>query len=105
MVVLGKKMPETGNNKLSAAFIWAWMTALVVIAAYIRVGGAGIYHYHVDELMHIKIAEGDTLKQVLQFSLFETHPPLGHILRHYWLKVSEETWFVRSLSLIFGIAL
>ena len=82
-----------------------WLFALIIIAAYIRVSGGGGYYYNQDELMHINIASGKSLEQLFQFSLYEMHPPLAHFIRHYWLMISDEIWFVRGLSLLFGLAL
>lgn len=89
----------------SRYFTFIWVTLLMLLASYVRIHGSDIYHFHVDELMHMKIAQGTTLKQVLDYSLFEAHPPLGHILRHFWNMVSETTPWSRSLSLIFGLGL
>ncbi len=90
---------------MSQMFIYAWLIALMVIAAYLGVHGMGFYGYNSDERMHIDIASATTLQQLLQFSHYETHPPLLYIVLHYWLKISDNINFVRSLSLIFGLAL
>jgi len=82
-----------------------YLTLLCFVAIYIRVLGVGAYYYSSDELQHVDIIMGPTLADVLQFSRFETHPPLGYILRHYWILLSDAPWFTRSFSLIFGIAL
>ena len=76
-----------------------------IIATYIRANGANYYHYSQDESMIFGIANAKSLLQVLQFSLYETHPPILYILLHYWLMISNQIWFVRCFSLIFGIAL
>lgn len=89
----------------SRTITFFWLALLMAIGAYIRVHGADVYHYHADELMHIQIAKATSLKQLIQFSCFETHPPLGHILRHYWDMLSGAVWFTRSFSLLFGLAL
>lgn len=86
-------------------FVLGWLTLLILLAAFVRIQGSDLYHFHVDELMHMKIAEGATLKQVFDYSLFEAHPPLGHILRHYWNMVSQSITWARSLSLVFGLAM
>ena len=93
------------NYKISSIFSKIWLLLLIIVAIYVRINGADTYYYHVDELMHINIAKGETLKETMQFSLLETHPPLGHIVRHYWQEISGEMWFSRSLSLVFGIVM
>ena len=92
-------------TKLEKYFPHLWIIILALIAIYIRVNGANYYHYSEDESMHFGIASAKSLLQVLQFSLYETHPPILYILLHYWLIISDQIWFVRCLSLIFGIAL
>ncbi len=96
---------DLNHPSISKEFIWVWMIMLIIIATYLRIEGVNEYHYSEDELLHVGISGGKSLKQVLQFSLYEAHPPLGHIIRYYWMKISDEIWFVRSLSLLFGIAL
>ena len=88
----------------SRIFIFLWLCVLLGIAVFIRIDGAERYDYHVDEVMHVDIAKGDTIGEVLRYSLYETHPPLGHIVRHYWLQLSDAFWFQRILSLLFGLA-
>ncbi len=56
-----------------------------------------------DELMHMSIANADTLGGVWQRGLYETHPPLGHVLRHFTLALTEDAAHERVLSLIFGL--
>jgi len=97
-------MNERSQN-ISIAFTWVWFALLMLIATYVRVYGTEVYHYHVDELMHIDIAKANSFKEMLQFSLFETHPPLGHILRYYWLQIYDAVWFIRVQSLIFGLGM
>ncbi|HEU5047750.1 MAG TPA: glycosyltransferase family 39 protein [Rickettsiales bacterium] len=90
---------------MSKVFIRTWLIILIIIAIFIRVHGVDQYAYGDDELLHTAIAGADSLKQVLQFSLYEAHPPLGNILRHYWQEISDTVWFSRLFSLLFGIAL
>jgi hypothetical protein len=75
------------------------------VAAFIRIKHADLYSYSPDEINHIEMAKGHSLSEVLRFSLTETHPPLGNVLRHYWIMISDTPEFMRSLSLLFGLAL
>lgn len=77
----------------------------MAVGVYVRVHGATNYHYNGNEAELVHIAQGKTIGEVLQFSRFEVHPPFGNLLRHYWIHISGIPWFVRSLSLLFGIAL
>ncbi len=86
-------------------FGWTWLVLLLAIAAYIRVQYADYFYYSPDEAMHIGMAQGRTLSEVWQFSHYETHPPLGNLLRHFWMNISDDVGFVRGESLLFGLAL
>lgn len=76
----------------------------MLLAAYVRVDGAAFWHISPDEINHVEMAQGETVGDVLRYSLFETHPPLGNLIRHYTM-ISEAPWFLRGLSLLFGLAL
>ncbi len=95
---------ETETSPSRTFIVWT-LIALVCIAIALRIDGASLYHMSPDDLNHMEMAQGHTPADVLHFSLFETHPPLGHLLRHYWLELSDALWFQRSLALIFGLML
>jgi len=95
----------TSARTPSPLFIRGWLILLLMIFVYISMQGMYDRPYSSDEISDIFIAKGHSLKEVLGFSLLETHPPLGHILRHYWLMISEDIWFTRTQALMFGIAL
>ncbi len=100
--------PISNNNTplpMSRIFVFAWLVLLMVAGAIVRVQGVEYYHYNADEAHHIYTASGSTLAETLRFSLYDTHPPLGHLLRHYWLMMDTSPVFARGLSLLFGIAL
>lgn len=63
------------------------------------------YYYNPDEIAHLHIASGKTLLDVWKYSLYETHPPLGHFLRHYWMMLGDNVWLQRHLTILFGLAL
>jgi 4-amino-4-deoxy-L-arabinose transferase-like glycosyltransferase len=102
-------MADSSSNDnsrlLSPLFIGACVATLVIIGAFIRINGVGDYHFSTDEMMHVDIAQGQTLGEVLHFSRYETHPPLGYFLLHYWRMFSDAPAFLRSLALIFGLPL
>ena len=78
---------------------------LLLVALYLRLDNVSQYYLSADESLHISMASGKNLAEVLQFSLYETHPPLGSILLHYWLLVSDNIAFARTFSLVFGLLL
>ncbi len=92
------------NQPMSKVFVGIWMIVLMVVAIYIRVHGVSSYHYSEDEALHIGIAQANSLDNMMKFSMYEAHPPLGHILRYFWMTLSDNIGFVRSLSLLFGMA-
>lgn len=87
---------------------WAtWLALVVLLAAglYFRLERLADWAPNVDEAMHLRIAEGRTLGEVWQFSLLETHPPLGHFLRWLWQQLNPggDLVYARLLSVIFGM--
>jgi len=92
------------SQPISRSFLWAWVIALIMVAIYLRIDGVGGYYYSEDEAMHVRLAQADSLKDLTHYSLYEEHPPLGHMLRYFWMKLSDDIAFVRALSLVFGIA-
>ncbi len=101
-------MENSQNNflpLLTKPFIGVWLLLLVGLSAYLSVHGVSDYYYSQDEISDIFIAKAHDLKQVLDFSLYESHPPVGQVMRHYWLMISDDIWFARSLALIFGMGL
>ena len=100
-------MSESAHHVLKSlprAFVWlSGLALLVCVAGYIRIHGVAGFAYSEDESMHIHIASGATLAQVLQYARYETHPPLFYILLHYWMQLSDDPAFLRSLSLLLGL--
>lgn len=89
----------------SRRLITLTLLALVCLAAWMRVHNAGEYHVSPDEINHIEMAQGHSAAEVLHRSLFETHPPLGHLIRHYWMMLSDSPGFLRTMALVFGLML
>ncbi len=82
-----------------------YVLLVVLTGIFLRVYHIDSYDYSVDQIMHIQIAEGKDLNEVWQFSKNETHPPLGHFLRYFWMKISDNPVWVRMLSVIPDIVL
>ena len=93
------------RKNLSNQFSAFLLIIISIIAIYIRINGANYYHYSEDEMMIYGIADARSLWQLIKFDFFEPHPPLFYILLHYWLMISQEIWFARSLLLIFATLL
>lgn len=84
---------------------WAWLAILMIGGGYLRAHGNGTFTFGNDEFMHLNIAKGATLANVVRYSQFETHPPLFYILLHYWMMFSQDPVFIRCFPLLFGLAL
>jgi hypothetical protein len=80
------------------------LTLLVTAALCIFVTPLDRYYFHPDELMHLDIADGATLSEVLSRGSRELHPPGSHILRHLILQGSEDVKVHRLFSIIPGVA-
>lgn len=89
----------------SPTFCRLWLLALLGWFVFTCVNGASDYYYSWDNIMFLRMSSGKNLAEVLQFSKFETHPPLGNILLHYWSMISPSPFFIRCFSLLFGIGL
>jgi hypothetical protein len=105
-MAFAKNPAHADRNSLPQAFIVALLVALLAVSAYIRVQGAAQYHYSPDDMMEIHIAAQKTLPDVLHTALHETaHPPLGYIVRHYWLQLFSTPLAIRCEALLWGLLL
>lgn len=96
-------MKAVASQDLSRVFTWLGLAVLLVTSIFIRMHSADYYYYNPDEAELTNISSGKTLADVFQFSRYEAHPPVLYILCHYWMKVSTDPAFIRSLSLLFGV--
>ena len=80
------------------------LTLLVSAALFIFITPLDRYYFHPDELMHLDIADGATLSEVLSRGSRELHPPGSHILRHLLLQGSDDVKMHRLFSIIPGVA-
>lgn len=82
-----------------------WLVFLMILGYALRWQYFQGYYYNPDELIHLNIAKGDSLASVWQYWRNETHPPLGHFIRYFWMMLgnAEEISFQRHLSIIFGL--
>lgn len=82
-----------------------YLLFLMLSGLFARFHHVDIYGYGSDSVGHMQIAGGQTLNEVWQFSRNETHPPIGHFIRHLWLKISDNTEWARSLSILSDMGL
>ncbi len=80
--------------------------ALMLAGLCVRMfSGISDYILQTDEMAHIAISKGQDLKELLERVQGQNHPPLGFIIRHYWLMLGDGLIWNRLLSLVFGMAL
>lgn len=76
---------------------------ILCCALWLRMGGLLTSAPNPDELMHLSIARGENIGEVWDRGLYETHPPLGHMLRHLTLHITDGGMGERLISLMFGL--
>lgn len=76
---------DSRKNLLTTGVLLLFLLA----GGWLRCSRLEVFAPNVDEVMHLRIAEGRDLREVWQFSLLETHPPLGHFFRYVWNQVFQ----------------
>lgn len=76
---------------------------MLILGLLLRLDGIADTLPNPDEFLHISIARADSLSDMWQRSLYETHPPLGHALRYFTLMLGSDPTHERILSLLFGM--
>lgn len=83
---------------------------LGIVAVMLRYDPLFATMYSPDELMHLFIAHAPSAHGVWERGLLETHPPLGHMLRHVSMMLQQNTGlgdsflWERMISACFGLA-
>lgn len=82
------------------------LSLLMLCGFYIRVGYWPDYYYSNDDLWHLVIANQDSIMGVIKANLAEdVHPPLSYLILHFMLKISDNQYFLRCISLVPGMLL
>lgn len=95
-------MPEKNKQILTA------LTLIVFLATglFIRLGGISEWVYSPDNVLHISYAQAPDLRAVFNRVIYyDNHPPGFFFLLHWMLEVSDNQYFLRSLSYIPGLIL
>lgn len=82
----------------------AFLILLIIVGYLLRLHLMWGEDYNWDEWLHINIASGASIAKVLEYSRYETHPPLGHLIRHFWMMMGEGTLYQRHLATVFGLS-
>ena len=84
------------------AFLVIWIAGAGLT---IRVWGLNRYYFNPDEIMHLVISSSATLADIQETNQEHTHAPLMYWLFHFWMKISRNEIFLKSISLGSGTAL
>lgn len=84
---------------------WICLVAIVLLGIGIRVCGLGQFYFSPDDLLHLEIASGDSLREVWHNAAEQMHPPLFYSLIHFLELVTLNAEFYRYVPLAPGIAL
>jgi len=71
---------------------------ILLIGMSIRAYHTETYVYGTDQIMHMQMSDAKSVGEVWQFSTNEIHPPLGYIIRYFWLKISHSSVWMHTLG-------
>jgi len=80
------------------SFRYGALFFILLTGLFIRVYHSETYVYGPDQIMHIQMSDAKSVAEVWQFSKNETHPPLGYIIRYFWLKISHSSIWMHMLG-------
>jgi hypothetical protein len=75
------------------------LTIILLAGLAVRVLGFGEFYFSPDDMLHLYIASGRDLGEVMARSSGQVHPPLIFFLLHYMLLMSRNEIFLRCISL------
>ena len=84
---------------------WICLIAIALLGFGIRVYGLNQYYFSPDDLLHLEIASGDSLREVWRNAAEQMHPPLFYSLIHFLEQVTLDAEFYRYLPVLPGLAL
>lgn len=85
----------------SRLFLWTAIGAVITLALVVRIIGLGNESVWIDEAYSISLAL-HPIKQIIQGTAADQHPPFYYLLLHFWLGFSNSITFVRLLSALLG---
>jgi hypothetical protein len=93
------------QGTLSRRAVLGWFFLLSCVGLYVRVAGTYGFAFSGDEALHLNVARGHSLADVLRYARYEAHPPLFYVLLHYWMQISDAPSFLRGLPLLLNMTL
>lgn len=82
------------------------LSLLMLCGFYIRVASWPDYYFTSDDLWHLVMAKQGSVMGVIKANLAEdVHPPLSYLILHFMLKISDNQYFLRCISLVPGVLL
>ncbi len=85
-----------------------FLTILIIAlgSLFIRFCGISDFEFNQDEAWHLMIASQQNLLELINYNFNqEVHPPLSPIIWHFMLKISANEIWLRSATIIAGVAL
>lgn len=82
---------------------FGYLLAILLIALALRCIALDQRSIQYDDAFSVFLAER-SLPEIVQGTAADTMPPLYYFLLHFWLQVSREVWFLRSLSVLLTLA-
>ena len=67
-------------------FLLIILLGILVMAVVVRATGLAAYYFSPDDLLHLEIASGRDLSEVLANGAEHMHPPLILVLLHYLIR-------------------
>lgn len=85
------------NNSL------ATLIFIIILGLLIRIAFINRHTFWFDEAFSYFVSQ-QPIFSIIQTSAFDTIPPFYYIFLKLWSQISHEVWFLRLLSLIFGVS-
>jgi len=89
--------------KLSDLFKSRPLEIVLLAGLFLRLIGIERRSLSYDDTFSIFLAQR-SLSEILSGTAVDTMPPLYYFLLHYWMKISNQVWFIRLLSVLFSLA-
>ena len=77
---------------------------IIVVAIIMRIFLINSREIQYDDAFSILLSER-SLSEIVSGTAADTMPPFYYFILHFWMKVSSELWYLRTLSIIFSIGI
>jgi mannosyltransferase len=80
-----------------------WLMPILLIALVLRVIGIESRNIWYDDAFSVFLSR-QNLADIISGTAVDVAPPLYYFLLHYWMKLGQDVWVLRSLSIILSVA-